>query len=184
MNRTITLTMFLVGLTLAACSRNNRANLLGPALDDTQPDQSQSDASAIVQNGFAENGLMAQSFKPTASVLTRVEVGFHMIEEKGRVEIRTNNGGKPSTETLATAGLVNVKDQARLAEGTFLPPLTLAPGTTYWIVFYPLAAKNTAVSYGAAVTTDKYPAGTALYTNNGGDLWTDTLQDCAFTTFR
>jgi hypothetical protein len=104
-------------------------------------DQSNEYMGASQWNYVMNHDSWAQSFKPSAGIITAVEFFMYSegMSDYFSIEIRENNGGWPSGATLAMGYIYQTNIPQSLAASNWVrctldSPATLVIGNTYWIV--------------------------------------------------
>jgi len=153
-------------------------------LDQQQPDMDWFGPIGCFVLAPGVNYIIAQSFKPTKNVLTRVEL---MIGKNSttiydyRVAIRANLTGFDLTSISVPAANIPTENFSWV-EFDF-PDITVTPGETYYIVSSTVNATDNWYAWGMK-TGDAYSYGTVYYTIDDEETWLEeTGGDMTFRTY-
>ncbi|MDH7518051.1 MAG: hypothetical protein QHH19_06905 [Candidatus Thermoplasmatota archaeon] len=165
--------------------QNNFTNTLkGDVLDQSQLDMDWFGPIGPFPLAGGANYIIAQTFKPTKPVLTRVEL---MIGKNSTttydytVAIRNALNGSDLTSVSIPAEQI-VTENFSWIEFNF-PDIAVTPGDTYYIVSYTVNATDNWYAWGMK-TGNAYPNGTIYYTTNDGATWDEEPNgDMTFKTY-
>lgn len=130
------------------------------------------------------NYIVAQTFTPTKSVLTRVELLLAKnitTTYDYTVVIRESPNGADLTMVSVPAEQITT-DNFSWIEFDF-PDIAVAPGNSYYLISYTENVTDNFYGWGLTLT-DTYPNGTVFYTVNDGVNWTEESDgDMTFKTY-
>jgi hypothetical protein len=159
--------------------------------DDHSVDQRQTElyGGLSLNDGIFTGNWYAQSFVPTQSTLSKIEVE---LIAKGNVQPITVSIRKNLTEPdlTQTSVLLPSMDLYRPVMNwtTFVfPDIQVTPGETYYIVCHPIYSNDSLYgwAYAGASYEDPYPNGQGYFSNHGGSIWAPykKVHDFSFVTY-
>lgn len=132
---------------------------------------------AFAYSSFSGSRFIAQKFVPTLSNLLYVEtlLRFRRTARDIVIEIRTDNTNNPSSTILASATIPAFNsDSPSWKRAIFDSPVSLTPGSTYWIVLTVPGAPISEYCESAYATNNSESEATTRYSLNGGLTWAVT----------